>query len=328
MLLETSVLCISLDFELYWGVRDKRSIDEYETNIRGVHEIIPDLLKVFQDYKIHATWAPVGFLYFNNLNELKNHLPVLKPEYDLEHLSPYLYINNNARIDKELHFAPQLLSMINQQTGQEIGTHTFSHFYCKESGQTLDQFRADIDAAMMVAKANSHIVSSLVFPRNQWNSEYLSMIREMNILCFRGNQSAWIYKAINDKKQTKLKRSLRLLDSYFNLSGANSFNLPAIDSNLPLNIPASSYLRPFSPALSHFEGMKINRIMKAMSYAAKHREVYHLWWHPHNFGVNKCENIDMLRRILDHHVSLRSRYNMLSMNMGELAHLAGNKKNG
>ena len=32
--------------------------------------------------------------------------------------------------------------------------------------------------------------------------------------------------------------------------------------------------------------------------AAKNNEDYHLWWHPHNFGVNIRENIKNLDNIL------------------------------
>jgi len=35
---------ISLDFELLWGVRDKRTIADYGANIRGVRDAVPALL--------------------------------------------------------------------------------------------------------------------------------------------------------------------------------------------------------------------------------------------------------------------------------------------
>ena len=34
-----------------------------------------------------------------------------------------------------------------------------------------------------------------------------------------------------------------------------------------------------------------------MTYAAKHNETYHLWWHPHNFGANIDENFKNLETI-------------------------------
>ena len=38
---------ISLDFELMWGVRDKKDKTTYGNNILGVHKVIPKLLEIF-----------------------------------------------------------------------------------------------------------------------------------------------------------------------------------------------------------------------------------------------------------------------------------------
>ena len=51
---------ISLDFELLWGVRDKRTKETYGQNILGVQEVIPQLLDLFDKYDITATFATVG----------------------------------------------------------------------------------------------------------------------------------------------------------------------------------------------------------------------------------------------------------------------------
>jgi hypothetical protein len=58
-------LIISLDFELFWGVRDKRTIGNYGRNILGVREALPAMLALFRDYGIRATWATVGLLLFD-----------------------------------------------------------------------------------------------------------------------------------------------------------------------------------------------------------------------------------------------------------------------
>ena len=50
---------ISLDFELYWGMRDVQKLQSYEEHIRNVHIVIPKLLELFSAYKIHATCAIV-----------------------------------------------------------------------------------------------------------------------------------------------------------------------------------------------------------------------------------------------------------------------------
>ena len=56
-----------------------------------------------------------------------------------------------------------------------------------------------------------------------------------------------------------------------------------------------------------------------MTKAAKKGEVIHLWWHPHNHGVNTMKNINQLESLLKHFKKLKSKYNMLSLNMSELS---------
>ena len=64
MNLKQGVFVVSLDFELYWGVRDKLNIEQYGDNLLGVRKAIPEILRVFENSNIHATWATVGFLFF------------------------------------------------------------------------------------------------------------------------------------------------------------------------------------------------------------------------------------------------------------------------
>ena len=59
-------LVISLDFEIYWGIRDVVKLEDYHEHLMGVHNVIPRLLSVFNRYQINATFASVGFLFFNN----------------------------------------------------------------------------------------------------------------------------------------------------------------------------------------------------------------------------------------------------------------------
>jgi Kef-type K+ transport system membrane component KefB len=54
---------ISLDFELLWGVRDKRTVTDYGANIRGVRDVVPALLDLFAERDIACTWATVGLLF-------------------------------------------------------------------------------------------------------------------------------------------------------------------------------------------------------------------------------------------------------------------------
>ncbi|HEY1200814.1 MAG TPA: hypothetical protein VGE79_07530, partial [Niastella sp.] len=46
-------------------------------------------------------------------------------------------------------------------------------------------------------------------------------------------------------------------------------------------------------------------------------EVYHLWWHPENFGDYPEQNLNNLRILLEQYKKCKEKYNMTSWNMGE-----------
>ena len=68
-----------------------------------------------------------------------------------------------------------------------------------------------------------------------------------------------------------------------------------------------------------FEPLRLHRIKRDLTEAAKNGLLYHLWWHPHNFGVNTAANLAFLRKILEHYRSLHDLYGIESLNMGEMA---------
>lgn len=317
----TGKFVISLDFELYWGVRDKRSIQEYGENIRGVHQVIPRLLNIFREYGIKATFSTVGFLFFDSKSELTEGLPDRKPAYTDPTLSPYnghMDMVGDSPANDPYHFAPHLIKQIQEFPEQEIGSHTFSHYYCLERGQTVEDFEADLEAAINIAAKYGVKLTSLVFPRNQFNNEYLRVCREKGITCYRGNELSWLYEARSGVTESRFRRALRLIDAYINISGHNCYADNYMRQGDPANIPATRFLRPYSTRLKALDGLRLNRIKSGMTHAAKNALTYHLWWHPHNFGMNQDENFGFLKKILDHFTRLNKQYNFESYTMSEL----------
>jgi len=260
----TGIITISLDFELFWGMRDKQTIEGYQKNLSGVPIAIDKILSKFKQYDIHATWASVGFLFYKDANDLKNNLPQSTPTYKNKLLNPYAYLQEKS-LEQKYHFAPDVIQKIANTKNQEIGTHTMSHYYCLEEGQTKKEFFDDLTKAIetIKEKTNSNTYS-LVFPRNQWNEEYLSVLSDLNIACYRGNENGWIYDAVNGEDENQLRRAVRLIDSYLNISGHNTYSLKELSSNKPFNIPSSRFLRPVSNKLSFAEPLRLRRIKKAI----------------------------------------------------------------
>ncbi len=315
---------ISLDFELLWGMRDHKTIDDYGENILGVWEVIPRMLKLFDEYNVAVTFATVGFLFASGKEELLAYAPKIKPAYKDTNLSPYNghfdLVKDNEEGDK-YHFASALIEMIRKYPYHEIATHTFSHYYCNSEGQTIEDFRRDIIAAISIADRAGIKLKSLVFPRNMFNGEYIKVCEENGIVAYRGNEQVWFHRS--ETKISRIKgvsmRAFRLLNSYINISGHHCYSLEEIAGERPYNIPSSRFLRPYSRSLKLFEGWRKKRILNSMTHAAKNNMMYHLWWHPHNFGRDQDENFGFLRDILAHYKKLNEKYNFSSITMEALA---------
>jgi len=313
---------ISLDYELMWGVRDKRTIENYGDAIKNVKPSLYLTMESFKNHGVKATFATVGLLFHKNKEELTNSLPVLKPTYTDANLSPYDITESDIGKDENndpYYFGYDMVKEIKEDGVHELATHTYCHYYCLEPGQTIEQFKEDMTAAITVAKKMDVTLKSIVFPRNQYNETYLKVCKELGITSYRGNERHFIYKTGNGKDQTPIRRALRLIDAYFNISGYHCYDYDFIKKDFPYNIPSSRFLRAYNKKLSFLEGFKLRRIKKAMTYAAKNNLVYHLWWHPHNFGRNTQENIKMLDSILKHYALLNEKYGFQSVTMQGLS---------
>ncbi len=315
-------MVISLDFELYWGVTDSKSIDAYQSNILGVQSVIPKLLYLFDQYQIKATFAIVGFLFCHNKKELLEHLPKTLPQYNNKKLSPYINHVDKMKDDdltQPYYFAPELIRLIKNHSQHEIATHTFSHYYCLEPGQQATEFFYDLEAALKIASAYQINITSIVFPRNQYNKTYLNLCEELGIQCYRGNPKHWIYQADINKTFRWIKKGIRLLDHYINITGHHCYERIRSKHDSIKNIQASRFLRPYTPSLSWFESIRLQRILSSMTHAAKNNLTFHLWWHPHNFGIHQEANFKFLESILKHYQYLNVTYQFSSCTMAECA---------
>jgi len=321
---ERGLFVVSLDFELHWGVRDKLGVGAYRDNLLGEWDVVPALLKLFAKYGIHATWATVGFLFFESKTELLCNLPQNQPNYVRSELSPYASLAEIGESEREdpFHYAPSLIRQILATRNQEIATHTLSHYYCLERGPDKETFRADLAAALKVAREKQGIaIRSIVFPRNQVECDSLRVCRDLGIRAYRGNPTSWLYDARRGEDESTVRRGIRLLDAYLPISGTNAQSPAKQTAAFPYNVPASRFLRPYSPTLKAIEPLRLRRIVDDLSMAAERKQLYHLWWHPHDFGARPKENFAVLTRILERFAELRKRHGMESVNMLEAAEL-------
>ena len=316
--MKKGLFVISLDFELLWGVFDKINPTEKRKYFLNTISVIPEILNLFKENAIHATWATVGMLFNENWEEWKKNMPDVLPEYTNKNLSAY---NFGKQFCQENHsedycFSPSTMQNIAATPFQEVATHTYSHYYCLEEGQTYKSFEADLDKCVEMARKQGIILKSLVFPRNQFNSEYLKICKNLGIENVRSNPVAWYWKNPNSTDyMTKIGRTG---DVYLPF-GKKSYSIEevSLSKEYPVEQKASRFFRPVE-SNDILRRLKIRRIMKEMSLAAKNNEIYHLWWHPHNFGENPKESLNDLRTILRHYKSLQKENNFQSVTMEEL----------
>lgn len=310
----SSVLIVSLDFELFWGMQDCMELRDYEANVLGGRAAIPQMLELFQKYDIHATWATVGFLFGENEEDVRGFFPTQMPSYRDASLSTYRCFGF-TRADETsalCYYAGSLIRQIADTPHQEIGSHTFSHFYCREAGQTLDQFLADMEAAKEIAASKGYSVTSVVLPRNQCEPEYTQALAQLGFTSYRDEENDWIHKKI---KFRPLLRLLRLADVYLPLTGQGGYR-PRSENGI-VNLTGSRMYKPYFEPLAFLEGLKLRRIKKQMRYAAENNLTFHLWWHPHNVGVHTEFHMRQLEEIFSYYKELKETYGMRSLNMRE-----------
>jgi peptidoglycan/xylan/chitin deacetylase (PgdA/CDA1 family) len=323
-------LVISLDFELHWGVRDKCTPDgPYRENLLGARKAIPRILDLFEEFDVAATWATVGFLFAESRREREEFSPAVRPQYADQRLRPYAEPTGENEDDDPLHYAGSLIARIASQPKQEIATHTFSHYYCQEPGETREAFAADLSRAVAIAHRRGIDVRSIVFPRNQFRPGYESVLKEAGIICYRGNEPHWMYQPRPRRQETLAVRAPRLLDHYVSLSGSKVVRWEEVLQPSGLcDVRSSMFLRPYSPQRKSFESIRLRRIAGGIRAAAEQRGIFHLWWHPHNFGANTDDNLDFLRNVLDVFSRCRQTHGMKSLSMIDVAALVTNVDRG
>jgi peptidoglycan/xylan/chitin deacetylase (PgdA/CDA1 family) len=312
---------ISLDFELYWGVTDIYTPpSSYDRKVWGVYRVIPRLLALFEEFGISATWATVGMIFANSTADANDYSPKRRPGYKKERLSPYTHAPSR-REDEKLFYAPDLVRTIARCPGQEIGTHTYSHFYCLEEGQTVEEFEADLVAAIRIAAKYDIRLRSLVFPRNQINPLYLDILFKHGIVAYRGSDFGWMNLAGDTTEQSVWrKRIARLADAYIPLSGDNTYSWSeVVEPNGLCNVRGSRYFRPHTFGSGFWERAHLGRIISGIESAARSRRLFHLWCHPEDLGPHLEENMRNMRIILEAFDLNRRTYGIKSLSMGHIA---------
>lgn len=312
-------LVISLDFELHWGVRDLAPLDGAERKrLLRARAVVPEILRAFGEHSVRATWATVGLLFARSRDEAQECRPRCTPKYEQVDLDPYCEMTGRNESDDPFHYAPSLIREVAQRRGQEVASHSYSHYYPLEGGQGEAEFNSDVASAKLIAQNSGYHLKSYVFPRNQVRRSYLPMLGHAGFTSYRGTEPAAVKAPVTFREQRRpWKRALRLADAYLNINGAQTLEWP--EGANPVSVDSSRYLRPYSSALRAFESARLRRITDAMTHAAREKRIFHLWWHPEDFANQPGRNLDFLNRVLTAFDRNRREYDMVSLSMRDVS---------
>jgi peptidoglycan/xylan/chitin deacetylase (PgdA/CDA1 family) len=317
-------LVVSLDFELHWGMRDHTPPTGTAADaLRRSRALVPELASLFSERAIRATWATVGFLFASTRAELDPFLPRVRPRYRRSKLDPYAEDIGADEEQDPLHLAGSLVRHLADTAGQEVASHTFSHYYCLEEGQDEEAWRADLAAARAIGDHLGVGLRSLVLPRNQWAPHYAAAVSDSGFTAYRGPQPSWGHRPARPGVVGPVRRAARLVDTYTGLAAPPTTAWADVRGPDGLcNIPASAFLRPFSPTRRWLEPLRRARLVSGLRDAARRARIFHLWWHPHNFAARPQESVDVLRRVLDEFDRLEESDGLRSLAMGDVPALA------
>jgi peptidoglycan/xylan/chitin deacetylase (PgdA/CDA1 family) len=308
------VFCISLDFELAWGLNISDVKGPYKNNLIGAKNAALKINELFNKYGIKATWGVVGSIYTERPEMLEQFYKELK--YTNMDLSPLNILNYKSQCSEDIFSAKDVIDIINSSGEHEIASHTFSHLYLLEKGISDKELKQDIETFDKIVDIET---SSIIFPRNQVNESQLDLLSE-NFRVYRGNLNHWAYQPKTSNQISIFARCFRLLDSILPISRMScSFSKDKRQSII--NVPGTCFLRPISNRSSIISRLKLTRLKRAMTCAAKNGELFHLWWHPHNFGINTQANISYLEDILIHYKKLTKQYTFPNYTMREIGEL-------
>jgi peptidoglycan/xylan/chitin deacetylase (PgdA/CDA1 family) len=309
-------MVMSLDLELSWGRFDKMSPDVLTQQSMQERACVKRLLALLDEYEVPATWAVTGHLMLDECARGAKGLPhedlAPRPAYSWFGGDWYRMDPCTKASDAPCWYAPDIVEWITRaRAGHEVGSHAFAHIYYGDPETTAETAEADLQAAVMAAKAKGVTLRSFVFPRNLVG--HLPVLRRAGLIAFRGSPDP-----LNRGNRGLLKRGHHFLKQLLGCAPMNVF----AEETLPglWNIPGNHFfigregLRKAIPMAS-----RVLKGMRGIDRAVKNGGLYHLWLHPFNLIADSDNMFRGLERILAHAREQRRRGALQILTMEEYA---------
>lgn len=311
--LDRGVCVLSIDTELAWGEAHRRDGSGGRHRYDAERPVIDRMLALFARYEIPATWAVVGHLFLDACADDGRgpHPDLTMPDYDWLD-AEWLAVDPCTSLpDAPSWYGRDIVDAILAcPVPQEVGSHSFSHVIVDDPACTPAVLDSELGAAKALAAERGVELRSFVYPRNK--IAQVSRLADHGFRCYRGGRPTPPFAGLPAWQ----RRVLSLADKARPLGG--SAVRPAEGDGGVWNVP-QTYL--FDPASSPRVPSAVwaRRPVARLRQAARHRSLFHLWFHPYNVTADPDRAFAALERICAAAARLRDEGRLEVLTMGDLA---------
>ena len=314
--LDRGAFVISIDTEMAWGEAHRRDGTAGSHDFAAEREVIDGILAVFARHGISATWAIVGHLFLDSCErgpDGRAHPDVARPDYAWLD-GDWFDIDPCSRVDDAPYwYGPDIVAAVaGCAAPQEIGCHSFSHVIVDDPACTPEVFASELACAQSVARASGvDGLRSFVYPRNAIGQ--VDRLAEHGFGCYRGGRPTAAFAGESGWR----RRALAAVDKVRPVAG--SAVRPAWHPGGVWNVPQTYLFAPATSGRRLPPALWVRRPLARLHQAARHRSLFHLWFHPYNVTAAPERSLDALDRICAAAARLRDAGRLDVVTMGDLA---------
>ena len=324
--MERGAFVVSIDTEMAWGMAHRP--DQVDEAVRrgdydDERRLVDRALDVFARHGIAATWAVVGHLFLGRCEagpDGRPHPDLARPAYGWLGERDWFAIDPcSALDDAPAFYGRDIVESIRAcPVEQELACHGFSHVMIGDEGCEAAVFDSELAASAAAAGKLDVALRSFVFPRNSIG--HVDRLPAHGYVAFRGGRARPAFAG----SPPWARRALRVADQVRPLAGSAA--RPVRDPSGAWNVPQTYLFAPATQRPRVPVAAWVRRPIARLRQAARHRSLFHMWFHPYNLTAAPERAIDALDRICAAASRLRQAGRLDVVTMGQLAdRLAGSE---
>ncbi len=298
-------LVVSLDAELGWGFHHERPLPG--ERIRAGRAAWIELLDLFDEYAVPATWAVVGHLLLDDCDGGHAGHPA----------GPDPCTDGSGGVGRKAAWFDDGLvdRVLDAAVGHELASHGFTHVHFAHERMDRSMAETEVGAAAEAFADRGHAPRSFVFPVNEVG--YRDVLADHGFACYRGATPA-------------RPGPLAKVGNAFFGRHTPPIVTPSVDEYGMVNVPASLYLFGFEGALRRAvefvrDDPVVSAVRRGLEALRGTDGVLHLWLHPHNVTGERDRR--RVERVLEAIDDARRRTGVDVETMGDVARRVGGDGN-